>query len=211
MIKMLYEVLVKVKEIYASTYEFKTGDKIFVENKTNDVVNTIRHGEVKEVPFLIDSIVQKKDEIYFHHNIVRKSVDWNGKEIIGMFDFDRKKGLFRCPLEEIFAIVRKGKFIAIAPYCFIKPIEKEEVEIKNKFFIKHYSSELEQYGIVKYSNEDLKVQNINEGDIVIFSKDSEYKYNVYGEKLYRMKTTDILCKVEGKEWTGEKDLLNNQS
>ncbi|MES1922724.1 hypothetical protein MHBO_004247, partial [Bonamia ostreae] len=130
---MLYEVLVHVPEAYADTHKFKTGTKIFVENLTNDVVNTIRHGEVKEVPVFFDSILLRGDEIYFHHNVIRETIDWHGKEKTGMYDFDKKNGLYRCPLDQIFAIVRDGKFIAIDPYCFVKPVPQEEIEDKNGF------------------------------------------------------------------------------
>lgn len=211
MIKMLYEVLVHVPEAYADTHEFKSGAKIFVENTTNEVINTVRHGEVKELPMVFDSILQKGDEIYFHHNIIRSTIDWHGKEKTGMYEFDKKKGLYRCPLDQIFAIERDGGFIAVAPYCFIKPIIQKELEEKDGFIIKHVNTELEQYGIVRYSNRQLRDKGINDGDTVIFSKDSEYQYNVYGEKLYRMKTGDILGKIEEKAWTGEKNLLNKPS
>lgn len=206
MITMMYEVLVHVPETYASTRQIADNFEILVENFTDDVVNTIRHGTVKEVPIMYKSILKKDDEIYFHHNIIRKTIDWEGKEQVGMYEFDRNKDLYRCPLDSIFAIVRDGIFKAVTPFCFIKPIEVTNEEYKHGLIIPIKNDEKENYGVIRYGNSDLEEKGFNEGDIIIFSKDSEYTYNVFGEKLYRMKTNDILAKVEREIWTGEDNL-----
>lgn len=208
---MLYEVLVHVPEAYAETRKIGENFEIYVENFSDDVVNTIRHGEVKKVPLVYDTILKEGDEIYFHHNIIRQTIDWEGKELPGMYDFDKSKGLYRCPLDAIFAIVRDGKFKALSPYCFVKPIKMPHVELQGEFFVCRSNDELDNYGIIKYGNEDLEAKGFKEGDRIIFSKDSEYTYNVFGEKLYRMKTSDILARVEEKAWTGEDNLSINQS
>jgi hypothetical protein len=46
-------------------------------------------------------------------------------------------------------------------------------------------------GLIKYSNENLNKKGVNKGDKVSFQPDSEYEYNVDGEKLYRMFTKNI--------------------
>lgn len=210
-ITMLYDALVHVPNDYAEKVKMESGVEIFVENKTNDVINTIRHGTLKQAPLFFKTILQAGDEVYFHHNIVREVRDWHGNVQNKMFDFDPSKNLYRCPMELIFAIHRDGKFMAVSPYCFIKPIAEQDEVKPNGFIIKHIEEEKQHYGIVKYGNDELYKQHIREGDTVIFRKDSEYQYNIFGEKLYRMRNDDILAKVEGDIWTGENVSSDNQS
>jgi hypothetical protein len=41
-------------------------------------------------------------------------------------------------------------------------------------------------GKLKYTNDKLKGYGLQEGDLVSFKPDSEYEFNVDGQKLYRM-------------------------
>ena len=41
-------------------------------------------------------------------------------------------------------------------------------------------------GIIKYPNEYLIKKGVKKGDLISFKPDSEYEFNVDGEKLYRM-------------------------
>ena len=134
-----------------------------------------------------------------------------GNEQNGMFEFDKNKGLYRCPLSLVFAIVRDGIFHAIDPFCFIKPIPKKEITSKLGFLVKNIEEEVNHFGMLRYGNDELAADNIVEGDIIIFSKDSEYTYNIFGERLYKMQSSDVLAKVKGIEWIGEEDLSNRLS
>lgn len=211
MIQMLWDVLVEVPETYLDYKTTDKGKRMYVENRTNNVVNTIRHGIVRSVPIMYKHIIEVGDDIYFHHNIVRTVKDWHGNMKNKMFAFDPSENLYRCPLTEVFAIVRGCEFKAVAPTCFIKPIkEADETKVGNIYRI-NIEEEKTHYGIVKYGNEELEAKGIHEGDKVIFKTDSEYTYHIFGEKLYRMKTSQVLALVKEEEWTGEKNLSNNRS
>jgi co-chaperonin GroES (HSP10) len=56
-------------------------------------------------------------------------------------------------------------------------------------------SEEQLMGIMKYPNEYLTSQGVKAGDSVVFSPDSEYEFNVDGEKLYRMYDHQITIKI----------------
>ena len=62
----------------------------------------------------------------------------------------------------------------------IKPIPKKD------YYLKSHQEEEPLIGLVKYSNKYLISKGINKGDKVSFKPDSEYEFNVDGEKLYRM-------------------------
>tara|TARA_R110002126_G_scaffold73081_4_gene182368 strand:- start:435 stop:698 length:264 start_codon:yes stop_codon:yes gene_type:complete len=65
-------------------------------------------------------------------------------------------------------------------YCFIKPVAKEDF-----FLYKNFKNE-PLVGLVKYANNYLKSQGVNDGDKITFKPESEYEFEVDGEKLYRM-------------------------
>ena len=56
-----------------------------------------------------------------------------------------------------------------------KPIEKKDI------YLKTHVEEEPLTGIVKYSNKQLE-KGVKEGDLISFQPDSEYEYNVDGEK-----------------------------
>jgi hypothetical protein len=76
-------------------------------------------------------------------------------------------------------------------FCFIRPIPKEQIYI--------YSPGVEQplMGEIVYTNNILLSYGLDVGDIVSFRPDSEYEFNLDGEKLYRVRTDWIT-------WTQEK-------
>ena len=64
-----------------------------------------------------------------------------------------------------------------------------------EYYIDKPFSEEPLMGIMKYPNEYLISQGVNAGDTVVFSPDSEYEFNVDGEKLYRMYDHQITVKL----------------
>jgi hypothetical protein len=72
-------------------------------------------------------------------------------------------------------------WIANYPYIFVKPIRREN----------SFESFVREEGTISYtSHESLSVN-----DHVKFTADSEYEFDIEGEKLYRMKYTDVLWKT----------------
>ena len=67
----------------------------------------------------------------------------------------------------------------------VKPLPK-----KNNY-LKTHQDEEPLAGLIKYTNDSLIEKGVNVGDKVYFQPDSEYEYNLDGEKLYRMFTNNI--------------------
>ena len=65
-------------------------------------------------------------------------------------------------------------------YCFVKPTPVIDTYIKKPF------SEEPLMGVMMYPNEYLKSQGVSSGDLVCFTPDSEYEFNVDGQKMYRI-------------------------
>ena len=67
----------------------------------------------------------------------------------------------------------------------VKPLPKKTN------YLKTHQDEEPLMGLVKYTNKNLISKGVNKGDKVYFQPDSEYEYNLDGEKLYRMFTDNI--------------------
>lgn len=176
-VSMMTEVLVRVKDSYERK-EVIGGISISLNNVGNNVKNTVRFGEVLSVPILYELDIKVGDIIYFHHNVTREpqkltnDYDYNH----GQYDYDRFDDLFRVPPTLMYAIERDGKIMALSPFCYIKPFDKEG------------------FGIIKYGNKSLEDRGYKEGDKIIYSKDSDYVFKIKNEVLFRMQSDWIIGK-----------------
>ena len=59
--------------------------------------------------------------------------------------------------------------------------------------------ETNNIGILKIGNSSLEALEINPGDVVSFKAGSEWEFNIDDERLYCMKSNDILLKHGYKE------------
>ena len=62
-------------------------------------------------------------------------------------------------------------------------------------YILSLSTEEELVGELVYSTSYLKEMGIESGDDVSFLPDSEYGFNIDGDKLYRMRQKNIVAKL----------------
>jgi hypothetical protein len=80
----------------------------------------------------------------------------------------------------------KKDWKALSPFCFIRPIPSED-----KIFSPISGLE-ELWGQVVFKNEDMN--EVEVGDIVSFTPDSEYEFRINNEILYRMYNRNICLK-----------------
>jgi hypothetical protein len=106
-----------------------------------------------------------------------------GRERSGKSFF--KDDLFFIDFDQFYMYKQNNKWSCHSKYCMIKPIAK-----KNHYLKTHLEEE-PLVGYLKYSNNELENLGVKEGDLVSFQPNSEYEYNVEGEKLYRMFTNNI--------------------
>ena len=169
--------------------EIKIGDKTLVTNtKIEDHRSVSKHAVVIEVPIAIKTDIKKGDEIIVHHNIFRRFYDIRGVEKDSGSFF--KDNMYFADLMQIYAYKRNGEWHANENYCFVMPIQETS----------YLSTEKERahIGILKYGNSSLKELKINPGDLVGFSKNSEFEFVFNGERVYCMKSNDITIKYEYK-------------
>ena len=171
---------------------------VVVNSSIETVSNINREVEVYDAPDGL--LVKKGDKVIIHHNILRLRNSMKGQLINSNYFLGVEDGyaLFIVPLTEVFMYKRGDSgWKAIDPYCFIKPIKKEELNTvlltEEESF--DHKGNVKHHGIVVYPNKEMIEKGIKKGDKVIFSTWSEYEFEINGEILYKMSTKDILIKL----------------
>ena len=184
--KSLFDFIV---EPYGQRYnnKVKVGDKSLIINtqvETFKAVNNI--AKVIEVPLSYKTSIKKGDLIMIHHNVFRRWYNVRGEEKNSKSYF--KDNLYFVQQDQIYLYKRNNKWKSFNNRCFVAPL-KDEVEIHNVL-------EQNLIGILKYGNSALEMLEISEGDVVGYKPFGEYEFIVDGERLYCMKSNDIVIKYE---------------
>ena len=178
----LFSFIVKPKnERYDNTKQI--GDKeLILNSEISDHRYVSRVGIVLAVPKLQSTEIKVGDEVIVHHNVFRRFHDAKGIEKNSRSYWQEDKYFIN--QDQLFLYKRNNKWYAPKDYCFLKPIESNNIIEKEMPF----------RGIVKYSNKHL--ENINVGDLVGFAPGGKYEFIVDGERLYRVLTKFITVKYE---------------
>ena len=167
--------------------EKKLGDKSIVLNTSiEDHKLVSKQAIIVSVPLAFKTILKPGDEIMVHHNIFRRWYDVRGNERNSGQYF--KEDLYFCKPDQLYLYKKDKKWFAISDRCFIKPIKNND----------HLSMDLERkyIGILKISNSSLEALGVSPGDLVGFKKGREWEFIVDGQRLYCMKSNDIIIKYE---------------
>ena len=157
----------------------KIGNVNFITSTSKeDHTSSNRYAIVVETPIGYLGPIKTGDTLLVHHNVFKYYNDMKGKERSGKSFF--KDNLFFIDYDQFFMFKNKDTWSCHSKYCMVKPLPK-----KNNY-LKTHQDEEPLMGLVKYPNEYLISKGINKGDKVSFQPDSEYEFNIDGEKLYRM-------------------------
>jgi hypothetical protein len=178
-----------IVEPYGQRYnnEVKVGDKSLIINtqlETFKAVNNI--AKVVEVPLSYKTPIKKGDLIMIHHNVFRRWYNVRGEEKNSKSYF--KDGLYFVQQDQVYLYKSKDKWKSFGDRCFVAPL-KDNVEIHNVL-------EQNLIGVLKYGNSALEALEINEGDLIGYKPFGEYEFLVDGQRLYCMKSNDIVIKHE---------------
>lgn len=142
-----------------------------------------RHAEVVSTPVNYSGDIKKGDILLVHHNVFKFYNDMYGKRKSGKSFF--KDNLFFVDHDQFFLYKQKGEWKGYNKYCFIKPSSVKD------YYINKNGTEEPLFGTIKYINDELISMGLKVGDEVSYQPESEYEFNVDGEKLYRMFTNNI--------------------
>ena len=168
----------------------KIGEKELILNTKIESWKFVnRFAEVVSTPLAITSNIKKGDIIVVHQNIFRRFYNMQGKQTNSRSYF--KNDLYFAAPDQIYLYKNKGDWQSFGDRCFVKPIKNSD-DIRNR-------KEQPYIGIIKIGNNTLEASNINPGDIIGFKPGAEWEFFIDDERLYCMKSNDIVINYGHKE------------
>ena len=167
----------------------KVEDKELIINTKIESFKSVNNvAEVVAIPLAYSTDIKVGDIVVIHHNVFRVFYDIRGNKKNSRSYF--MDDLYFCDLDQIYLYKNTGKWKAFGDRCFIKPI-------KNKDYL-NIAKEQRLIGILKYGNSSLEALKINEGDLVGYTPYGEFDFVIDGQRLYCMKSNDIVIKYGHK-------------
>ena len=185
--KGMYDFIVKpLGERYDNTV--KVDDVDLVINTSVESFKSVNNiGIVLALPKAFKTDISIGDQIMIHHNVFRRFYDMRGKEKNSRSYLN--ENMYLCSLDQIYLYKKDGGgWIAFGDRCFVKPICNTN----------QFDTDLEEphIGIVKYDNKKLNSIGIKNEMLVTFRPESEFEFIVDNQRLYCMKSNDIVIKHE---------------
>ena len=190
--KSLYNYIISTTNRYDNKVSIDNKELILnTEITERDYKFVNRIGTVVNVPININTPIKPGDEVIIHHNVFRRWFDVRGNERNSGSYIDENK--YIVSPDQLFAYKQNDKWHCLNMYCFVEPLENEDI----------WSTESEQklLGKLTYTNDYLESLGLSYGDIVGFTPDSEYEFNIDDKKLYRILSTDITINYGRKKET----------
>lgn len=189
----LFEYIISTENRYNNTIDVE-GKELVVNTEVTerDYMFVNRIGKIVKLPLYNNSELKENDEVIVHHNVFRRWIDVEGIQKNSSSFLNENEYLVSD--DQIFAYKRNNKWKSLPNFCFVKPLYK-----KDKWALKTDENLL---GILTYSNHKLNQLGVSVGDVVGFTPDSEYEFNIEGEKLYRIFSHHITIKYGTKERQG---------
>jgi hypothetical protein len=175
--KSLYHFIIKpVDERYENIKKVNDKELIINSNIENHIFVS-KKAVVVSTPAAYTTEINIGDQVYIHHNILRRYYDIKGKEKNSSTYF--KDNLYFVAPGQIYMYNLKPHL----DYCFVKPLKNQSI-LENR-------KEQPNIGIVKYSNKCLETLGITSETLITFTPNSEFEFIIDGERLYCMKSNDI--------------------
>ena len=181
--RSVFDFIIKPKNKRYDNIKQIDDKELILNSEISDHRYVSRIGIVLSTPKLENTEIKIGDEVVVHHNVFRRWYDVRGVEQNSRSYWEDNKYFVKS--DQIFLYKRNNKWHAPKGYCFIKPIESNNILLEKEVPLR---------GIIKYVDKELK--DINKEDLVGFTPSSEYEFIVNGERLYRVLTNSISIKYE---------------
>ena len=187
--RSLYDFIVKpIGDRYDN--KIKLGNVTLILNtKIEDFKSVNNLAIVIETPKAFKTNIKKGDIIIIHHNVFRVFYDIRGNKKRSRSHF--KDDLHFCSADQIYLYKNTGDWKSFGDRCFVMPLKNKDTLRSQK--------EQDLIGILKIGNSSLEAAGVREGDLVGYTPYGEYDFIINDERLYCMKSNDIVIKYGNKE------------
>ena len=184
--KSLFDFIVKpLGDEYDNTV--KIGDKTLILNTTIESYKSVNNlAIVVETPKAYKTPIKKGDIVVIHHNVFRTFYDMKGVRKKSRSYF--KDDLYFLAMDQVYLYKRDKEWKSFGDRCFVMPIKSDNDLTLDK--------EKELVGILKIGNSSLEALKISPGDLVGYTPNGEWDFLIDGQRLYCMKSNDIVIKYE---------------
>ena len=184
--KSLFDFIVKpINKRYDN--EVKIGNKSLVTNASTENFRAVSNtAVVVSTPSAYSTLIKKGDIVIIHHNVFRSFFDARGKRKDSRSKFI--DDLYFCSPDQIYLYKSDNNWKTFQDRCFIKPLLDNNDLTLDK--------ERKLIGILKYGNSSLEAAKIVPGDLVGYTPFGEFEFIIDDERLYCMKSNDIVIKYE---------------
>tara|TARA_Y100001937_G_scaffold80558_1_gene109123 strand:- start:150 stop:737 length:588 start_codon:yes stop_codon:yes gene_type:complete len=179
----LFDFIIKPKKERYDNIKQIGDQELVLNSEISNHQYVSRIGIVLAIPKAEDTDIKVGDEVIIHHNVFRRWYDVRGIERNSRSYWEDNKYFVKS--DQIFLYKRNNKWHAPKGYCFVKPIQSNNILLEKEVPLR---------GIAKYVDKELK--DINKNDLVGFTPSSEFEFVVDGERLYRVLTNSISIKYE---------------
>jgi hypothetical protein len=184
--KSLYDFIVEpLGDKYSNTINVD-GKSLVLNTKIESFKFVNRLAKVIKTPLAFNLDIKAGDIVVIHQNVFRTFYDMKGKKKKSRSFF--KDNLYFCSIDQIYLYKNSNGWNSFGDRCFIKPIKSKDDLTLDK--------EASLIGILKYGNSSLNKLKINPGDLVGYTPNGEWEFLVEKERLYCMKSNDIVIKYE---------------
>ena len=169
--------------------KLKIGEKELVLNTKIETFKSVNNlAEVISTPLAYSTDIKVGDLVIIHHNVFRRFYDIRGNQKNSRAHFI--DDMYFCDIDQIYLYKSDSDWKSFGDRCFVKPLKNTSYLSSDK--------ERKLIGILKYGNSSLESLKINEGDLVGYTPGGEFDFVIEGQRLYCMKSNDIVIKYEYK-------------
>jgi uncharacterized protein YneR len=164
------------------------GKELILNTKIESFKSVNNLAVVVSTPLAYSTKIKVGDIVVIHHNVFRVFYDIRGNKKNSRSYF--MDDMYFCDIDQIYLYKNEGDWKTFGDRCFIKPLKNNDDLRLDK--------EQKLIGILKYGNSSLEALKINEGDLVGYTPDGEFDFIIDDQRLYCMKSNDIVIKYERK-------------
>ena len=163
----------------------KIGDvEIYIETKFNEFEHRVMEGEVVGIPEKYKTQVAVGDTLYFHHHVVITPQVLDEKNDLYQVNYSPDGG----HATQSYIVKKKDtdEIIALDDWVFLDPI-KPEPKLKSDILeLVSFEEEINYKGKIMYASDKIKELGLKIGDVVWFTKNSDYEMQIDDKKLWRV-------------------------
>tara|TARA_B100000768_G_scaffold92412_1_gene86396 strand:- start:18706 stop:19281 length:576 start_codon:yes stop_codon:yes gene_type:complete len=161
------------------------GLEIILDTSEESASFSNREAVVLSTPINYIGPITKGDTLLVHHNVFKYYNDMYGRRQSGKSFFKDNK--FFIDETQYYMYKNNSKWYAVEPFCFVAPLPATETYIYKPF------SDEPLMGVMEYTCDSIEKHGIKKGDIVTFMPDSEYEFKFNEQKLYRIRSKNIIA------------------